>query len=78
MGQHAALTLTSKPTSADRECGLTLLMKMPGFWLGPLEILEVRGGEDIFTAVQVNKSNALGIWLTTHLVSTSASVSFSP
>lgn len=31
---------TSNPTSADKEFGLTLLMKMPGFCVGPLEILE--------------------------------------
>lgn len=31
--------LTSSPTSADREPGFTLLMKMPGFWMGPLEML---------------------------------------
>lgn len=33
------LALTSKPTSADREPGFTWLMKMPGFWTGPLEML---------------------------------------
>lgn len=31
--------LTSNPTSADREPGFTWLMKMPGFWMGPLEML---------------------------------------
>lgn len=31
--------LTSNPTSADREPGFTLLTKMPGFWMGPLEML---------------------------------------
>lgn len=31
--------LTSKPTSAEREPGLTLLIKMPGFCVGPLEML---------------------------------------
>lgn len=34
--------LTSNPTSADREPGFTLLIKMPGFWTGPLEMLRKR------------------------------------
>lgn len=32
-------SLTSNPTSADREPGFTWLIKMPGFWTGPLEML---------------------------------------
>lgn len=32
-------SLTSNPTSADREPGFTWLIKIPGFWTGPLEML---------------------------------------
>lgn len=36
---QASPAQTSSPTSADSEPGFTWLMKMPGFWMGPLEML---------------------------------------